>query len=117
MLMHIVLFTFKTPWNWLSLEAIEAEKSSRKHPNYINEIKGWTCGRNTTKRDISADFVVIGLFENRKDFNIYMGHPDHQIGVNKWKSIADWKVIDIDLLSDFTLNRGLLYVLNNLSNI
>jgi hypothetical protein len=45
-----------------------------------------------------------------------MDHPNHQIGINKWKFIADWKVIDINLDSDFTTNTGLLSVLNNLSN-
>lgn len=116
MLMHIVLFTFKNPWSWASLEAIEAEKLSKKHSSHISEIKGWTCGRNIIKRDIAADFVVIGLFENRDDFYSYMDHPNHQIGINKWKFIADWKVIDINLDSDFTTNTGLLSVLNNLSN-
>lgn len=117
MLMHIVLFTFKPPWSWASLEALEAEKTSRNHPIHINEIKGWTCGRNTVKRDIAADFVVMGLFENRNNLNTYMNHPDHQKGVNHWKSIADWKVIDIELKGDFTKNNGLLSILNNIDAI
>lgn len=115
MLMHIVMFTFKSPWNWSSLEAIDAERVTRTHPNKISEIKGWSCGRNTTKRDTAADFVVIGLFENSEDLNTYIAHPDHQKGVMKWRSIADWKVVDIELPGDFTLNCGLLSVLNNLT--
>lgn len=117
MLMHIVLFTFKNPWSWASLEAIDAERTTRAHPNHINEIKGWTCGRNTTKRDIAADFVVLGLFENREDLDAYIIHPDHQKGVVKWKSIADWKVVDIELPSAFTFNCGLLSLLNDLSKV
>jgi hypothetical protein len=113
MLMHVVLFTFKNPWSWASLEAIDAERSTRAHPIHISEIKGWSCGRNITKRDIAADFVVFGLFENTEDLNAYIVHPDHQTGVMKWKLIADWKVVDIDLASDFTLNSGLLSVLNH----
>lgn len=116
MLMHIVMFTFRKPWNWSSLEAIDAERATRAHPNHIDEIKGWTCGRNTTKRDIAADFVVIGLFESIEALNSYIIHPDHQQGVTKWKSIADWKVVDIELPSDFTLHSGLLSVLNGFPN-
>ncbi|CAI1595856.1 Dabb family protein [Serratia ficaria] len=116
MLMHIVLFRFKTPWSWASLEAIDAEKSTRAHPLHIDEIKGWSCGRNTTKRDIAADFVVMGLFENREALNAYILHPDHQLGVAKWRGIADWNVADIELSSDFTLNNGLLSVLNGLTD-
>lgn len=116
MLMHIVMFTLKNPWSWSSLEVIDAERATRAHPNHINEIKGWSCGRNTTKRDIAADFVVIGLFEKREDLNAYIIHPDHQEGVAKWRSIADWKVVDIELPSNFTLNKGLLSVLNDISN-
>ncbi|MGD8105727.1 hypothetical protein ACQE32_03460 [Pantoea sp. FN0302] len=65
MLMHIVLFTFKTPWRWASIDAIDAERTTRVHPDYIYEIKGWACGRNITRRHIAADFVVIGMFEGR----------------------------------------------------
>ncbi|WP_026042659.1 Dabb family protein [Pantoea sp. A4] len=116
MLMHIVMFTFKHPWNWSSLEAIDAERATRAHPHHIDEIKGWSCGRNTTKRDIAADFIVIGLFNNRSELDAYIIHPDHQKGAGKWKFIADWKVVDIELPSDFTLNTGLLSVLNDLHN-
>ncbi|UTH75627.1 Dabb family protein [Chromobacterium sp. IIBBL 290-4] len=114
MLMHIVLFTFKKPWSWESEEAIDAEKATHAHPDHIAEIKGWTCGRNTTKRDIAADFVVVGLFENREELNAYIIHPNHQLGVMKWKAIADWKVVDVEVSSETTLNSGLLSVLNNL---
>lgn len=76
--MHIVMFTLKSPWSWSSLETIDAERATRAHPDHINEIKGWSCGRNITRRDIAADFVVIGLFENREDLNAYIIHPDHQ---------------------------------------
>ncbi|AHG21715.1 stress responsive protein [Chania multitudinisentens RB-25] len=115
MLMHIVLFTFKAPWSWASLEAIDAERSTRAHPNHIEEIKGWTCGRNITRRNIAADFVVIGLFENRETLDAYIEHPNHQIGVAKWRAIADWTIADIELTSDFTLNNGLLSVLQNIN--
>ncbi|MEM6160966.1 Dabb family protein [Erwinia sp. P6884] len=116
MLMHIVMFTFRSPWSWSSLEAIDAERATRAHPNYIDEIKGWSCGRNITKRDIAADFVVIGLFENIEDLNAYIIHPNHQEGVIKWKFIADWKVIDIEITNNFTQKSGLLSALNKITN-
>ncbi|WP_380182429.1 Dabb family protein [Kalamiella sp. sgz302252] len=111
MLMHIVSFTFKSPWSWASLQAIEAERETRDHPNHIAEIKGWTCGRNIARRKIAADFVVAGLFNNREELEAYLVHPNHQQGVAKWQAIADWVVVDIDLESDFTLNTGLLSAL------
>ena len=117
MLMHIVSFTFKSPWSWSSLQAIEAERATRSHQNHIPEIKGWSCGRNITRRKIAADFVVIGLFDDREAMEAYLVHPDHQAGVSKWKAIADWIVVDIDLESDFTLNSGLLDPLNILSTV
>ena len=107
MLLHIVLFSFKSPWNWSSLEAIAAERATRKHHHYIREIKGWISGRNVTHRSIAADFAVVGLFENKEDMNAYLVHPDHQAGVDKWKIIADWTVVDLELNSDFTLSTGL----------
>ncbi|MGP7734066.1 Dabb family protein [Oceanimonas smirnovii] len=118
MLMHIVLFKFKDSWSWSSLEAIEAERVTRTHPNHIDEIKGWTCGRNITRRDrdIATDFVVIGLFKDRKTLNDYLIHPDHQVGVEKWKAIAEWSVIDIELASDFTQSSGLLSTLNKFTS-
>ncbi|VEI62408.1 Dabb family protein [Serratia rubidaea] len=111
--MHIVLFKFKKPYSWASMEAILAERSTREHVHNIDEIKGWTCGRNTTRRDIASDFVVIGLFDNRQALDAYIIHPDHQVGVEKWKSISEWRVVDIELNSDFTLNSGLLSVFNS----
>lgn len=113
MLMHIVSFTFKGPWSWSSLEAIEAEQATRSHPNNIPEIKGWSCGRNVARRKIAADFVVAGLFNNQEELEAYLVHPDHQQGAAKWQAIADWVVVDIDLESDFTLSSGLLGALNH----
>jgi hypothetical protein len=75
---------------WASVEAIDAEWSTRAHPNYIDEIKGLTCGRNITRRNIAADFVVISIFEGREALESYIVHPNHQAGVEKWKA-TDWQ--------------------------
>nr|WP_049774183.1 Dabb family protein [Erwinia sp. Ejp617] len=116
-LMHIVLFTLKKELDWTSSEVLEAESATHAHPNFIHQIKGWTCGRNTTQRQIAADFMVMGLFESREDLNAYLVDPDHQAGVEKWHAIADWKVVDIELNSHSTLNSGLLSVLNELTAV
>lgn len=38
-------------------------RATHAHPNFIDEIKGWACGRNTTQREIAADFMVMGLLK------------------------------------------------------
>ncbi|TDQ39425.1 stress responsive alpha/beta barrel protein [Thiopseudomonas denitrificans] len=62
------------------------------------------------------DFVAIGLFKDQEELRVYLEHPDHQQGVRKWKKIANWKVIDIDLSSDTTKFFGLLDALTNINS-
>lgn len=112
MLLHIVLFTFKTPYDWNSLEALEAERVTKAHPKYISEIKDWVCGRSIIERDIAADFVVMGIFENVRSLNSYIKHPNHKLGVKKWKTIAEWKVIDIDFFDNSTFYERYLSNIN-----
>lgn len=114
MILHIVLFNFKKPWSWSSNNAIEAEQATRNHPNHIKEIKGWVCGRNISRRDIAADFVVLGIFENQDELEKYIVHPNHIEGVEKWRAIANWNIVDIDLESDMSLASGYLDILKNL---
>ncbi|QUJ69481.1 Dabb family protein (plasmid) [Photobacterium sp. GJ3] len=106
MILHIVTFNFRSPWSWASIEAIEAEQATRNHPAHIPQIRAWVCGRNISNRSIAADFVVIGLFDNQETLAEYIQHPDHQIGVAKWKALADWHVVDIDLTSSYSLAIG-----------
>ena len=80
-LMHIVMFTSRSPWNCSSQEAIDAERATHDHLLHMSEIKGWTSGRNITSRDITADFVVIGQSEKHVELNSYIIHSDHQKGV------------------------------------
>jgi hypothetical protein len=115
MILHIVTFSFKEYWSWSSLEVIEAEKRTRNHPSHINQIKGWICGRNITNRSIASDFVVVGLFTNRKDLDEYLVHHDHREGVTKWKEVATWNVVDIDLEEDSSQITGALGLVNNLN--
>ncbi|MCA7014579.1 Dabb family protein [Dickeya dadantii] len=116
MILHIVLFTFKNPYNWSSPAALEAEEITRSHPLHISEIRGWGCGRNITDRAVAADFVVLGMFDTQQDVAAYLVHSNHQVGVEKWKAIAEWNVVDIDLNSDLSHTYGLLRSLGMAGN-
>ncbi|SHO58671.1 Dabb family protein [Vibrio quintilis] len=111
MILHIVLFQFRTPWNWSARQAQEAELVTQNHPTHIDEIKGWFCGRNMTIRDIAADFVVLGLFNNTDELQSYIMHPDHQQGVKQWQALADWQVVDVELSGDHCHTSGELSLL------
>lgn len=57
----------------------------------------------------------MGVFKDQEDLRAYLEHPDHQQGVRKWKEIANWKVVDIDLGSDTTKFFGLLNALTHIN--
>lgn len=116
MLLHIVLFSFNDTLDWNCPEIREAEGVTYEHPKYISEIKGWICGRNVTNRDIAADFVVIGLFNDVHDLESYINHPNHRVGVEKWANLANWKVADIEIAKDCIFNGGSLSVLDEIVN-
>ena len=107
MILHIVLFDFKKGVSWQNQRAIEAETVSKGHSKHIPQIKKWTVGRNVISRSQSSDFCVMGLFEDKEDLEIYQAHEDHMCGVDSWKEISDWKVMDIaiqgDEIDDFDL--------------
>ncbi|WP_315138721.1 Dabb family protein [Achromobacter marplatensis] len=108
MILHLVIFKFRNPFQWCDDEVVDAEASTRQHPKHIKEISSWFCARNISLRKQAMDFVVMGLFKNQEDLSAYLIHPDHQQGVRKWKEIANWRVVDIDLGSDTTSFFGLL---------
>lgn len=108
MLLHLVFFKFHEPFQWCDDEVIEAEESTLEHPLYIEEILGWACGRNISPRTKAMDFVVMGLFENKKNLSAFLTHQNHLQGVLKWQKIANWQVVDIDIGSDTTKFFGLL---------
>lgn len=108
MILHLVIFKLNSPFQWCDDEVIDAEASTHQHPKHIKEISGWFCARNISFREQAMDFVVMGLFENQDDLSAYLIHPDHQQSVQKWRKIANWKVMDIDLGSDTTRIFGLL---------
>jgi len=63
--------------------------------NHIDEIREWWSGYDESGRDISADFMIMGLFDNSAAVARYLEHPHHQLGVEAWRAIADWVVVDI----------------------
>ena len=115
MIFHLVAFKLNSSLQWCDKEVIEAEAATREHPKHISEIRGWLCARNISPREQAMDFVVMGLFENQEDLSAYLIHPKHQQGVQKWKKIANWKVVDIELGSDTTRFFGLLNALVGVS--
>ncbi|GHF31008.1 Dabb family protein [Streptomyces griseoluteus] len=94
---HVVLFKFKDGINWSDPRAEEAEAATLRHPLHIPEIANWSCGRNTAARSIAHDFAVIGDFADRDAVHRYLTHPDHVRGVELWRAIADWSVVDFEL--------------------
>ncbi|WP_043266811.1 Dabb family protein [Streptomyces sp. CT34] len=94
MLNHVVLFKFRPGVTWDDPRALQAERASRRHPVHIPEILSWECGRNTTDRDIGYDFAVIGRFSDHQAVESYLSHPDHVQGVELWREIATWAVVD-----------------------
>ncbi|CAM3669328.1 Stress responsive A/B Barrel Domain protein [Vibrio aerogenes CECT 7868] len=111
MILHIVLFQFRAPWDWSAEQVQKAEQVTRNHPTQIDEIQGWFCGRNMTLRDVAADFAVLGLFNNTDELQSYLLHPDHQQGVRLWQALADWQVVDINLSGEDCHSAGRLSLL------
>lgn len=105
MILHVVLFRFKSGISWNSELAIDAEKATIKHKENIGHIRAWFCGRNFSLRKQAADFCVIGLFEDVSALDQYMVHDDHMIGVKKWNEISTWEIIDLDLAEAFLDKR------------
>lgn len=52
------------------------------------------------------DFVVMGLFEDYAYLSDYLIHPDYMCGVHKWRRIATWSVVDIEVDSQTSRFAG-----------
>jgi hypothetical protein len=100
MIMHIVAFKFVEGISWRDPRAEAAERISRRHPEYIPEIRRWTAARNISQRPAAYDFAVIGHFADREALGRYMVHPDHQRGVEAWQAISTWIVVDLEVDAD-----------------
>ncbi|GGM06052.1 hypothetical protein GCM10010129_57160 [Streptomyces fumigatiscleroticus] len=94
---HVVLFKFKDGVSWSDPRAAEAEAATRQHPRHIPDIVNWQCGRNVAERSIAHDFALIGDFADQDAVARYLVHPDHVRGVELWRAIADWSVVDFEV--------------------
>ncbi len=103
MICHIVCFRFRDGVTWADPRAQAAELISRGHPEFIPDIVHWAVGRNTTERAVAYDFSVIGWFEDRDALERYQVHPDHQRGVEAWRELSTWVVVDLDDAKDALL--------------
>ncbi|MFI2259779.1 Dabb family protein [Streptomyces tubercidicus] len=97
MLRHVVLFKLSPGVDWDDPRAQRAEVATRNHPQHIAEILSWECGRNTADRPIAYDFALCGTFSDADAVNRYLRHPDHVSGVDLWRAIATWVVVDYEV--------------------
>ncbi|MCX7908557.1 MAG: Dabb family protein [Ignavibacteria bacterium] len=80
MLKHIVMFKLKEnylgkPKNEL---AREIKASLEKLPSLIPQIKFYEIGINELSDPRSFDLVLISIFENKDDLELYRNHPEHK---------------------------------------
>ena len=99
-ILHQVLFWLKPGWSWENKEVLDAEQATHDHPKYIPQIIFWSCGRRIIDRKGSADFSLIGVFENAQSVQEYLTHDDHQKGVMLWSRVGTWTVSDTFLRSN-----------------
>lgn len=95
--MHVVAFTLKPGISREDPRVRTAAAISAAHPEVIPEIKDWVYGWDTSYRNDSADFLVVGTFHTDSDYAAFQAHPDHQRGKEAWIQVAKWIVVDINL--------------------
>ncbi|MGJ7908017.1 Dabb family protein [Actinopolyspora sp. H202] len=93
---HIVLFTLNANLTREDPRVLAAAEFSESHREHIPEILTWWTGFDTSCRQISADFAVIGTFRDMSAVDRYLDHPHHREGVATWSALASWTVIDLD---------------------
>lgn len=93
---HIVLFKLHPDIDASDPRVRQAADISRSHPYHIEEILEWWAGPGESNRDVSCDFMVMALFESYAALLHYLEHPHHREGVELWRSIASWSVIDVN---------------------
>ncbi|MBF6331835.1 Dabb family protein [Nocardia transvalensis] len=93
---HIVLFTLNPGVGRSDARVAAAAALSESHREHIPEILEWWTGFDCGNRSISADFAVMGRFEDMDAVARYLEHPHHREGVSAWSSVASWTVIDLN---------------------
>jgi len=93
---HIVLFKLKSGIEPDDPRVLSAMAMSRSHGKHIDEIQEWWAGPDVSRRDISYDFAVEGVFADMDAVARYAVHAHHQQGVALWCELATWVVVDLD---------------------
>ena len=93
---HIVLFTLHSGIARDDRRVTAAAQLSEEHFEQIDDILEWWSGFDVSGRDVAADFAVVGRFADRAAVARYLRHPHHRQGVEAWRRLADWVVIDVD---------------------
>jgi hypothetical protein len=93
---HIVLFTLKPGISRDDTRVAAAASLAASHREHIPEILEWQTGFDCGRRAISADFAVMGTFEDMDAVSRYLDHPHHRQGISAWDDLATWTVVDAD---------------------
>ena len=93
---HIVLFTLNPDVSREDPRVLAAAELSESHREHVPDILTWWTGFDAGRREISADFAVIGTFTDMSAVARYLDHPHHRQGVVAWSALASWTVIDLD---------------------
>ena len=93
---HMVLFTLRPDVDREDPRVLAAADLSRSHAEHIPEIDQWWAGFDIGRRQISADFAVVGTFADLDAVTRYLNHPHHRRGAAAWGALASWTVIDVD---------------------
>ncbi|MGW1146430.1 Dabb family protein [Streptomyces sp. NPDC002454] len=96
MITHIALFKLKDGIDRTSPSVAEAEEYALEVGRRVPELLSWHAGWNAVSRDISYDFAVIGVLPDLTALQKYQANEFHLASVQKWRSISDWVVVDLD---------------------
>ncbi|WP_327713884.1 Dabb family protein (plasmid) [Streptomyces sp. NBC_00464] len=96
MITHIVLFKLKDGIERSAPSVVEAVEFARGVGSNVPELVDWRVGWNTVDRDISYDFVALGVLPDLAALEKYQANEYHQESARKWRAISDWVVADLE---------------------
>jgi hypothetical protein len=68
-----------------------------RFPAIFPQIRGWTLGRNVSKRDDRYQYGFVAEFENEETLAAYLAHPHHDSFVREefWPAIAHRSIVTL----------------------
>jgi hypothetical protein len=96
MITHVVLFKLRDGVTPEGKAAQAMHAAFQKLPGYIEEIRDWQCGFNSTPDEKAWDYVLVATFQSRKDLHRYFDHPSHLDVVEMADEIAEIRFGDIE---------------------